>query len=751
VVATVVDSQGRPIEGAELLVGAPWDREALVARSDAEGRFQGEFPNPPTLQFAVLADGFEGARRYVEGARGAELRLGEFRLAPGGQVEGRVVDEAGVGLADANIEWFPAAAFPRNVVSAREIGPEIEDWDEERYAPFSSSGADGRFLLRGLPLGECFLAANADARLHGWTSLFEVGSGPLPEQTIVLPESPHAALRILGLVVDPNGVALEGIAILCSEDRERELQPLRGLGYVGGVSGAWATTTSDAEGRFTITGWNQVIDLGAQDPKRRWATTWLDDVRPGTQDLVLRMRPPVWMVVRLVDPEGRAVPWGHVRYENEHLEGGREGLVRLHRPEMSFTVEVSAPGFKKERLGPLEPPSPGEELRLTLQPGQSLRGRVLHLGRPVGGALLDLAPTPSPGEPSEASGCSPQDHPFLAHGSVELGGNDGTSDTAGAFVLTIHSKGWHGLRVEAEGFPLTVFGPFELAPEAGVEGLELELERGGVLEGFVREAPGNEPIERLVAVSNGWGFARTAPVDERGAYRIEDLAPGPYQVRPCLPPAASLQMLERTQAKTLAIEWDCSIRAGETTRFDLDLATEGSVVLEGHLEFVGAEPGQWEVDLLRAGTGLERVVSPRAHLPGGSDGTFELALSRPGPYQLRLRSGPLWILEELELFSGRNEWRRRFELGRVWLHAAEGTAVMGTQSHLRYVALDTGKLEFIAWFPWWREQAGNNGLRFTAPLGSGRLETSTSQDPDDWTSICDLTLAPGEELRLELH
>jgi hypothetical protein len=725
VTGSVLDTSGDPLEGAEILVGDPWEGESSVARSDASGAFRGELvERPDSFLFTAFAEGFEGARKHAEGPRGAELRLGTFRLGPGGEVGGRVVDERGQGIVRAWVEWLPATAFPVDFDAAREDGPEEEDYDERRFHALARTGADGAFRLRGLPRGECFLAAHAHAKQHGWTGIFEVRGGPLPELEIVLLPSVTARSSIAGIVEDPAGQPLADIALrFRMRDQRMDL----------------ATTGPD--GRFVLDyGWTRPVDLGAHDPKQRYGSTWIEGVRPGTQDLVLRMGEPSWIVLRLVDAVGRAVPWGHVRLEGVQHDGGREGSVRIERPDEPFRVEVSAPGFRPETLGPLEPPPPGAELRLTLQPGQSLRGRVVHRGRPVAGARLDLARTHAPGETREGRGFAPSDHPFLLVGSVDLDGNDGTSDGSGAFVLTIHEDGWQGLRVEAQGFPMTVFGPYDLERTGGEAELVLELERAGSIEGSVRSAPGGEARERLVAASNGWSFVRTAPVDSDGRYRLEDLAPGPYQVRSCEPPAASLQPFQRWSSSAGPVAWDCRVQSGSTTRFDLDLAGEGTVVLSGRLQLVGAEARAAQALLFAPGTQPGSWSPPRASSEVASDGSFELVLSRPGSYRLEVQAPPLTLSEELELFAGRREWTQRLETGRLRIRPG------ADQGSVRYTAR-AGPLEILASIRWFERGEPVSEV----PAGRGRLERrAPANPPQPWALLREVEVPAGQEVVVEV-
>ena len=73
----VRSEDGQPIEGADLLVGDPWHGQAHLVRSDAGGALRAELVERPyDFVFTVLADGFEGSTKNVDGLRGDELRLG---------------------------------------------------------------------------------------------------------------------------------------------------------------------------------------------------------------------------------------------------------------------------------------------------------------------------------------------------------------------------------------------------------------------------------------------------------------------------------------------------------------------------------------------------------------------------------------------------------------------------------------------------------------------------------------------------
>jgi hypothetical protein len=290
-----------------------------------------------------------------------------------------------------------------------------------------------------------------------------------------------------------------------------------------------------------------------------------------------------------------------------------------------------------------------------------------------------------------------------------------------------------------------MFGPFELDPEHEATPLVLALERGGRLEGTVRGATVSSNEGRLIAVSNGWRFVRAAPLDADGRYHIDDLAPGRYQVRPCEPPVASLQALE-VQPSSEDLAWDCTVHAGTTTRFDLDLSVEGSVVLVGRFELVGESPSDWRASIVPVEHPTRMIVRPRAQAMLAPDGAFELSLSDPGSYRLEVRAGPLLLTEVVSLYSGRTEWEARLVTGKLQLKAGG----LETNAALRYLAR-RGSAEVTHSVDARTLRSGGT-LTITVPAGPARLEKRVGvQTPDlPWSSLDEFEVRPGELLELEL-
>ncbi len=757
VLGRAVDLDGRPIQGAELFASdeiGPAQR--LVARSDESGQFRAELPRAWGVHgFTLLAEHYRAAEIEVFDVGRVELQLGTVPLAPGSEVAGRVLDETGRPIPGARVSWLPASAYPADAATARRKGfgqgradyAELGELDQLRelgyagedanvFVPDTRSTADGSFRLRGLPLGECFVVAWKRGHSYGWSQVFELRalrphpSGAASEVEIVLPPSLTASSQIAGIVRDPAGAPVAGILVHAQGSRLN------------------SSVHTESDGTFLLDkGWTEPVLLRATDEEQRWAPAELADVAPGSRALELVLAEPAWLTVRLLDAGERPIPWGHVRVAATRKETGRAGTVRIQKPAEAFELEAFAPGFRTQTFGPFEPGQLGDELALHLVPGQAVRGRVVSQGRPVAGARLDLAFTQAPGITCESRNAAPREHPFQLTGRVDLDGNDGTSDASGGFLLTVHSDGWHSLRVEAEGFPTNVFGPFLLARAAGFEELELELERAGILAGQVRLAPDAGARERLVGACNGWSFVRTALVQDDGSYSIRDLAPGAYQVRVCVPPIAALQELASREESGESVTWDCRVSAGATTRFDLDLSQEGSVVLAGQLTLVGAPAQEWEAELLSIPADPTLTGSSRASAVLDSAGRFELVLSRAGTYRLRLAGGSPAFEQTLELANGRNEWSYRSATGRVLVRVSESQG-KGLAVRLRYRAQAEGGVRFTAQRHVYLRAGAGFDWKIAAPPGRGRLETTTDLGARDahWTLVRELVIASGEEL-----
>ncbi|MEQ1891232.1 MAG: carboxypeptidase-like regulatory domain-containing protein [Planctomycetota bacterium] len=631
VIGRVVDEQQAPIEGAEIFGHDEQEGLHRIARSDGSGAFEGELGRSAYFQFRIFAPAHARAEVTFMAETRDVLDLGTIVLGPGGDVRGRVVQEGGGAPASASVALTPASEFP-----AEASGPA---WNKaleltgDDWANAIAVQPDGSFELRGVAPGEWFAKAESPGG-NGASRVFSLTVGASVEVDVLVPRADESHW-IDGRVFGPGGEALDGVALTLQEDTT---QGLEALGYSGPDD-----ATSARDGRFCFALQQPgFFLLRARDPRQRGADLVLQNVASGRRGLELRLAPVPWIEVRLIDERGSAIAWGNVWGSGSDSPVamtplGERGVGRIPFVGSELRLEADAPGFARKRFGPYRSLDLQHGLELVLAPGGFVRGRVTSAGRPVKGARLDFSWARPPGEAQLAQGTTPDGWPFVVTNHVNVSGQDGTSDGDGRFVLSVPGAGWHALRVEADGLPLTVFGPWELDPARASPELALELVPGGVLEGRVLLPAGESPLGRYVGVSNGWSFAHTTAVDAEGRYRFADLAPGGWQVRPVSPPVASLQALEVAwEGAEFEFEPDVEIRPGGRAHFDLDLVPSHGCALRGHIRFEGVELGGWVAVLFASGKRGSKTSVATSALE--DDGAFRVVAPKAGAYELRIWS-----------------------------------------------------------------------------------------------------------------
>ena len=586
---TIVDSSGRPVEGARIelvrsqvgrtttATGPPLAEDGLY-RSTAgqDGRFDLSCLPPGCFDLRIEGDGFAPLERpgvEIPAGNGL-LDLGRFFVERGVVLAGRVVDPEGQPLAGAEIWVVPRA--PRDWISYYKEGPA------------AVSGPDGQFTLTDLPreggigLDVCRKGFLAESR-----TIREPDLEPL---RIVL----DPAVRIAGRVIDPTGAPVAGAQIRGwlsgeSPDRPVSIRPCRLLD---------ATAESDAAGQFILEalppGWWTVRAeaagwLSAETERRHvLAGASLDGVE-------IALGAGAVLAGRVLAPDGAPLAGAEVRAYGErsdpravtagdgtyHLPGVEPGerTVEATHPDHEFasrTLEVSS----------------GEN-RLDLQLGASrrseIRGRVLGPdGRPLAGARVVI--------PASSSAYSATD---------------------GSFVL-LEKEGTYEIWANKDGYaPGRTPEPVTVA-ERPVEGVEIRLSPGGVVTGRLLGLDGLNRAQLAgarVEIDLQPPFQSMAAVDAQGGYRIADVPPG---------------------------DWTVTATAGDRTLRDVVSLPPGQGGAELDFHF----PPTWEVSGRVLGPAGEPVADAtvRLYAPGGQGGwTYSRA---DGAFRLELEDGAYrgWVV-----------------------------------------------------------------------------------------------------------
>ncbi len=221
----------------------PWPRNVLSA-DDGTYVLEGLLPDQPVVLTAKTADLVMEAPLTVEsGSRDVDIVIAPRSLA---RPSGRVVDETGRPFAGAEVRLFVRSRDDRGYVRVL----------EQRTI---RTGADGEFEApEPVEIKHEFRAvARADGRevcTSSWHRLDGDRPGRLEDLTL------RALRTVSGRVVDPGKVPLEGVEV-----------------FERGIAGAPKRTTTDAQGRFTLSGlFPEPSVLLARRDGFRMRGTWVD-------------------------------------------------------------------------------------------------------------------------------------------------------------------------------------------------------------------------------------------------------------------------------------------------------------------------------------------------------------------------------------------------------------------------------------------------------------------------------------------
>jgi Carboxypeptidase regulatory-like domain len=532
-------------------------------------------------------------------------------LKPAGTVAGQAVDQQGHGVPGALIT--------------------IEE--EERVR--ARTGVDGRFELRGLPLGaQGRLRAEHADYARADLALPRLVAGRSADVRLVLRRGARIALS----VVDAEGQPIVG----AQGELERE-----------GDRGAtdWTITprllaaTSDREGKLV---WRHSaagrysLTVRAEDrvPVRLpgVAVSEKAESGDGVVDLgAVRMVPGITVEGVVVDPVGSLLASAEVRvvHENEPREmwrvfagppaaiSGEDGHFRITGLAAGERIDLSAQreGWTSEALG------------LVVPSGNPVRLAMRHLGR-ARGRIVD----------STGKG--------LAGATVVAGSKTTTSDETGGFSLADIPAGVGEIEASLEGW-LPAKHEVDLSTGKEIEAGDLILRPASVVHGTVTDSDGN-PLDlvtvevsgsdrlpargdhdrvsevtdgdgkyRMVAVGPGLRTVRATSEDGRHAGRQVEVGKGDNEVNLILPRGAEVSgiVLAADGGPLGAVSLRLSSRSG-------DLARETRSDTDGSFEIADVPDGAYALRAEQEGYSpatLEPVVVAGAPVSG-----LELRLRRGG-------------------------------------------------------------------------------------------------------------------------
>ncbi len=655
--ARFLDAQDHPVEGVNLVLTAFGSPPSALSGRD--GRVRLETPVAPPTSTGVQATHPGLATHFANAVLtpGKTTYLGDVHLAPGGSVAGFVLDEHGVPVAGARVQ-IVSPEMTRDVDEARRLGPYSTE-----TRPSGTTLADGSFRLDGVRIQPVRVWAGSDDTRWSFTEPIDLDANPARTDIELRLQPLLPTDQIAGVLLAPDGTPVP-------EGDVRYTGKLRGSSWSGDFR-----TGKDGRFRHRI----QVegpYDFHARDEKARWPDAAALAIEPGTLDLVLQFPMPRWIEIAVREPDGGPIEEfsaSVLSADRSHtivpasIEAHPKGRVAILVPGETFVVEIRARGHGNADLGPWSPDAApaSESCKLDALPG--VRGQVLADGRPVADAKVSLFEIADATTKIVQNGFvmrlhpSPEDSATTdAQGFFQLDPlRPGDKDTDRFFQRDSKEARSFAILCEAQGWSIAELSPLDVDPAKGVDGLRIDLVRGGTIEGKVLVAPGREPAGVVVGIDRHDGKPRTQRVGPDGTFRFERLSPGKYLVE---------RVDEELRAGSTSTSWssggserteyrtNCSVDDGRTTRFDVDLRDDAPCVLVAKVRVNGAPATGWTASVL----GEDRNHTTQT--PGGgvdSKGELRVQVREPGKYVLSLQpastgDGSISFDLKLDLRRGEN-------------------------------------------------------------------------------------------------
>jgi hypothetical protein len=229
---------------------------------------------------------------------------------------------------------------------------------------------------------------------------------------------------------------------------------------------------------------------------------------------------------------------------------------------------------------------------------------------------------------------------------------------------------------------------------------EIELQRGGRLEGRVIGYSASTSTVAFVSMSYGDGFLRSTRIREDGTYAFEHVAAGEWLVRPTSRDYTNVNSFSTAPPEPSNVP--TTIVEGRTTRLDLAIPKTSGATLDGILHWPDSETGTWTAHL-----DFTDGVGDWSDTQGvAADGSFHFDALHGGRHHLTLRmisndSYSRAFECDLDLAPGPNRWELAPQLG----------ALSETNAPAGDLDLECKMPDGVTWTAQWRvPMAGMNVL-----------------------------------------
>ncbi len=549
----------------------------------------------------------------------------------GSTISGIVKDSNDQPIPDVEVQVDPSVSFRAGAGGVvanilRRGGPSTR--------PRTKTGADGKFQIKGMSVGEYALQVGkpgfASERVDP-VKVTEKGADP-----IAVTLGPGASIS--GIVRRKSGEGAEGFFVRVGAGG-------RGAGGGGGPFGGTATgLPTGADGLFVLEGLKpgQVYDLSVfggagLGPQKRGVVAPASNVeilvagtgRIAGTALDARSGQPLRSFSVSFEPDRgggaiiRLVARGQTGIGQKRDFNAEDGAFTLEDvPAGTWTVVVEAKGYLQARVANLVVEEGGvkDGIEVRATPGVVLKGRVsdARTGRPVANAGITHEPAGS-GGPGGFGGFGGRGGPLAGLDS----GDDVTSDAEGNFEIEGISAG--RLKVTAKSPDYTDGSEVADVKDTGGT-VEIKLTAGGSASGVV--VSGGQPLANAqvaLAIAGDAGFGRilgggqTTTTDAAGRFRFDHIGAGRYSAS------------AGTSGKSSNLV-EFVLQAGDSKN-DLVLSLSSGSTIQGT---VSGLPDEWKAGATVTASGVESFF---ATTKVAADGTFQVTGVPAGPVTLRAQAG----------------------------------------------------------------------------------------------------------------
>ena len=563
----------------------------------------------------------------IELQPGQSLEL-DLELTHGSILRGRVVDEGGQPIADADV----SATF-------RGMMENIVDELAE-----AETGEDGAFELLGVPAGKVTVSASKKGYLDAKHKIEDelAEGGELEGIEIALP----LGLALRGTLSFPDGSPAAGARVMTAFDIASVSNPMMG----GARNQKYGSGKSDEQGRFLIDG----ISAGPfavhatltveEGPQRGAWSVKQTGVKAGGDDLQLTLERLAQLAGRVEDINGEPVTAFAL---DATLEGsgmmfgiGAENVSRNfdERADGSFVLEGLRPGSWKV-VAAAEGYARAEErvLELPLADDSEVIVFVVPPAAGVAGVVLDSAGAPIEG----AEVTLVQDLGARVRSAERGDASRATSDGEGQFRLLGLDLGAHSIVAKREGFASSE--PFACVLEGGrvQEDVVLRLRTGGTLTGEVF-GPDGEPLPGasvIVQITPSFSAQHMLSTEADGTFLVEHLEPGTWQVV-CMPGLADGGVEDSENMASMIGNMkmaSAELVDGEETHVVLGAPPANPVALELYVHCAGEPVPDAIVSLVPEGGGGGMAALKMMYVD--EEGHAKAQLDGPGAYLATVQMG----------------------------------------------------------------------------------------------------------------